>query len=203
MDDDNDKDRQEESRPTREVEPPDLSAQMKKREKEAKEKSEAKPIPKPPEATAHITLDGSLLIPEIRRDYGAGVDTGLDFVPVPVGVEPPADGVAWRILLVPDDTSLETIAIEIWTDAVIGRGQGADVNLADHLGNVKGVSRRHALLRPSPSALFLLDLGSSNGTQVNAVPLNQGMAHKIRHDDLVVFGRLQFTINVVQGLAVG
>lgn len=45
---------------------------------------------------------------------------------------------------------------------VLGRGSDADVRLTD-----AGVSRRHAEVRREGDEVFLVDLGSTNGTQVN------------------------------------
>jgi len=68
---------------------------------------------------------------------------------------------------------------------VIGRGEQANLRLADH-----GISRRHARLDFDGAQVVLTDLGSTNGTMVNgqrvsAVALNPG--------DIIQFGTTTLT----------
>ena len=59
--------------------------------------------------------------------------------------------------------SLEGREVPITVDrAVIGRSRECDVRLAD-----TNVSRRHAELRREESAYWIVDLGSTNGTELN------------------------------------
>lgn len=51
---------------------------------------------------------------------------------------------------------------------VIGRGEGADVIIPD-----RGVSRRHAEIRREGDEWVLIDLGSTNGTEVNGKRVNR------------------------------
>ncbi|MCC7491106.1 MAG: DUF3662 domain-containing protein [Fimbriimonadaceae bacterium] len=70
--------------------------------------------------------------------------------------------------------------------AVIGREPGCDlVLLAD------GVSRRHARVEPRADHYVIVDLGSTNGTQVNGARV---ALHELRHGSVVSIGtvRLQF-----------
>ncbi len=55
---------------------------------------------------------------------------------------------------------------------VLGRGAETDVRLTD-----MGVSRRHAEIRVEGAHVFLLDLGSSNGTTVNGRPIDRAALH--------------------------
>jgi diguanylate cyclase (GGDEF)-like protein len=50
---------------------------------------------------------------------------------------------------------------------VIGRGESSDILINDN-----SVSRRHALIQPAGSGYSVLDLGSTNGTFVNNVPVS-------------------------------
>lgn len=52
---------------------------------------------------------------------------------------------------------------------VIGRAQEADIAVA-----ADEISRRHALVKPTPDGLSVEDLGSSNGTYINGKRVQQG-----------------------------
>lgn len=63
---------------------------------------------------------------------------------------------------------------------VIGRMEGCDVVLQD-----PSVSRRHAEIRREGDEWALIDLGSTNGTEVNGVRVNR---HRLAHGDRIAFG---------------
>ena len=149
--------------------------------------------------TVDVTLDTEALIPAIRQDYGVGLGMGptLQFRPVPAPEGQRELPSAWRILLVPTDVKQPTIALYVWGDTVIGRGPEVDIDLTAYGGEEKGVSRRHARFRPSWSALYLMDLKSTNGTQLNGILVGPGRAAKLSHDDMLAFGSLHFTLHIL------
>ncbi|MGZ4239988.1 MAG: FhaA domain-containing protein [Actinomycetota bacterium] len=63
---------------------------------------------------------------------------------------------------------------------VIGRMEGCDVILPD-----PGVSRRHAEIRREGDEWVVIDLGSTNGTEVNGKRVNR---HRLTPGDRLVFG---------------
>ncbi|HLI26084.1 MAG TPA: FHA domain-containing protein [Chloroflexota bacterium] len=63
----------------------------------------------------------------------------------------------------------------------LGRSSASDVILAD-----ERVSRRHAQIRRLPQGWLLLDLGSSNGTQVNGYPVT--LPHLLQDGDEITLG---------------
>jgi hypothetical protein len=63
---------------------------------------------------------------------------------------------------------------------VIGRMQGCDVVLPD-----RGVSRRHAEVRREGDEWVVIDLGSTNGTDVNGRRVNR---HRLAPGDRLLFG---------------
>lgn len=73
---------------------------------------------------------------------------------------------------------------------VIGRGT-ADLAL-----DSPAVSRRHARLEGSRTALTLEDLGSSNGSSINGVPCLSGEIMYLGPDDVVVLGDVRFTVEI-------
>jgi hypothetical protein len=66
---------------------------------------------------------------------------------------------------------------------VIGRGQDCDIILDEHQ-----VSRQHARLQHTPQGWMLLDLGSTNGTQVNGQQLKAHVPYALRPGDRVALG---------------
>ena len=84
-----------------------------------------------------------------------------------------------------EDGSNRTFALREGTN-VIGRGQDAQFRLPD-----TGVSRRHVEIRWDGYAAVLNDLGSTNGTSVNDVPVSNweladGDRIRVGHSDIVV-----------------
>lgn len=63
---------------------------------------------------------------------------------------------------------------------IMGRMEGCDVILAD-----RGVSRRHAEIRREGDEWVVIDLGSTNGTDVNGKRVNR---HRLTHGDRIALG---------------
>ena len=70
-------------------------------------------------------------------------------------------------------------------DLSIGRSKERDIILPDHT-----ISRKHARLSKTPDGYLLEDLGSHNGTFVNATPIS---SHILRHNDQVKIGASMLT----------
>ncbi len=66
---------------------------------------------------------------------------------------------------------------------VIGRGQDCDIILNEHQ-----VSRQHARLQHTAQGWTLVDLGSTNGTQVNGQPLQAHAPYVLQPGDRVALG---------------
>lgn len=109
----------------------------------------------------------------------------------------------WRIVLVrAANPSTDVTGLELHDDVVLGRAAGSkdlpDFDLSLYNAAEYGVSRRHALLRPTARQLYLIDLNSTNGTQVNSVPQEMSMARALKHNDTLSFGALHLTIKIIQ-----
>jgi len=72
---------------------------------------------------------------------------------------------------------------------VIGRGQDCDIILDEHQ-----ISRRHAQLQQTPQGWMLVDLGSTNGTQVNGLPLRAQQPHAIQPGDRISVGACELVL---------
>jgi hypothetical protein len=108
----------------------------------------------------------------------------------------------WRLVLANADSPFNFKALEIHGDAVIGADpdsdDGLDVNMSDWQGRRSGVSRRHILLRPNGKRLFVMDLQSASGTDINGLPLGVGWAYALRDGDLISLGHLHLRVRIVQ-----
>ena len=69
-----------------------------------------------------------------------------------------------------------------------------DVDLSPYQAYARGVSRLHAVLKREATHVFLMDLGSSNGTYVNGKRLSPNVDHAIANGDVVALGKLKIQI---------
>lgn len=86
-------------------------------------------------------------------------------------------------------------------DFIIGRvseGQSIlpDIDLEPFEGFEAGVSRLHVQLHIGDDGINIMDLGSSNGTQLNNNPLLPQKKHPLKHKDLIRLGRLSLQVLV-------
>jgi FHA domain-containing protein len=70
---------------------------------------------------------------------------------------------------------------------VIGRSRDCDIQLAD-----ANVSRRHAELRQEGASYWIVDLGSTNGTEVNGKRIKRA---KLRDGDKIMLGSTEMTFD--------
>jgi pSer/pThr/pTyr-binding forkhead associated (FHA) protein len=121
---------------------------------------------------------------------------------VPSGYAGTKNVPVWRVLLRFGKGSQSVAAgLDVHADTVIGRGSGEaespDVDLTNLGALEHGVSRAHALLRPTRNSLYVIDLNSTNGTYVNTIPLNHGAAAAIHNRDRIAFAGLICVVEIV------
>jgi hypothetical protein len=134
-----------------------------------------------------------------RKLHNADASTE-DFIRLPHG----ASGTAaphWLVQLENLGLSATTLNIEIVSDVVLGITRSAhpmpDFDLAPYGGIEQGVSRQHAMLRPSERFLYLIDLGSTNGTCINKLQINYRIAVPLEDGDIVSLGTFSFTLKIL------
>lgn len=93
---------------------------------------------------------------------------------------------SWTLIAQSEALGAQTVTID--RDMVIGRQQQADIVVqAAH------VSRRHAaLMLKEDGSLWIEDLGSANGTQVNAQPISA--PQQLHEGDIISFQDLHFQV---------
>lgn len=72
-------------------------------------------------------------------------------------------------------------------EAIVGRGERADVRLRD-----RSVSRRHAALRQDGLTLVVTDLDSANGTRVNGERVVDST--RVEDGDVIAFGSAELRV---------
>ena len=75
------------------------------------------------------------------------------------------------------------------TETVIGRGDKADFRVEDDQ-----VSHCHCMIRVEGSVCTLVELGSLNGTRLNARELRSEMSTRMRHLDVVQLGETRIML---------
>jgi len=74
-------------------------------------------------------------------------------------------------------------------EAVIGRGEAADVSIPD-----RSISRRHALARLEGKTVVLEDLGSANGTSINGKVVRS--ATRAEDGDTIRIGAVNLRLHI-------
>ncbi|HLA08058.1 MAG TPA: FHA domain-containing protein [Anaerolineales bacterium] len=69
-----------------------------------------------------------------------------------------------------------------------------DIDLTPYQAYASGVSRLHAVVKRDGSQVFVMDLGSSNGTYINGRRLNPHMEEGLNHGDILALGKLKIQI---------
>jgi pSer/pThr/pTyr-binding forkhead associated (FHA) protein len=92
-------------------------------------------------------------------------------------------------LLVVEPAAMRGSTVSLDNDIVVGRAEDCEVTLADD----PFVSTRHARFFQRDGIWWVEDLGSTNGTLVNAQRLTE--AHQIRRDDRVQAGSAVFEVH--------
>lgn len=155
-------------------------------------------------AMAENRPDDTLIIPAPSSAGSGPVKGSPDhYLILPAGAEAPGDPAFpyWRIELHTAGPYDIALGMDVYGDVLLGRGseeaQRPDVDLELYRALEFGVSRRHAILRPTRQALYLLDLGSTNGTRVNSMTLGSSQAYPLQHNDVFSLGNMVFLVKII------
>lgn len=85
------------------------------------------------------------------------------------------------------------------TEFTLGRVSEAqpimpDIDLTPYQAYANGVSRLHAVLKREGKRVFVMDLGSSNGTYLNGKRLQPNVDQTLNHGDMLALGKLKIQI---------
>lgn len=84
--------------------------------------------------------------------------------------------------------------------AALGQAVIPDFDLTPYDGLAKGVSRIHSLILVTDKAIFIRDLTSINGTQINGIRLSPNMDYPLKSGDMITLGRLIISIKTISRL---
>jgi pSer/pThr/pTyr-binding forkhead associated (FHA) protein len=91
----------------------------------------------------------------------------------------------------------QKFTITVIEEVLIGRSvegdeqHRVDLDLTPQGGYQNGVSRRHARISKQDGALYIADLGSTNGTRINGSQLTPSREYRLRDGDEVEFARVR------------
>src|SRR5574341_775854 len=110
---------------------------------------------------------------------------------------------AWRIRFELSFDSRISLGLDINGEVALGRSHESNEGVVIDMGELAdaeqlGVSRRHALLRPSDTKLYILDLESTNGTWLNNYSIGVNMPYSLSNGDLLRLGRLEFVVKIIK-----
>jgi hypothetical protein len=167
--------------------------------------SEKPEQPKRPIVTGKLDANQkrAIIVPALGSFGTRFSSTEVIYHPVPYNYKIIQDPTPWRVLLKFGAPAPRiVVGLDIYGDVIIGRGsdgpQSPDIDLSNLDALALGVSRRHALLRPTQNKLFLIDLDSTNGSYVNAIPVGRGMAQVLKGGDTVALAGLNFVVEIVR-----
>ncbi len=150
-------------------------------------------------ASDHIKKVTSELSDEFLREQ---LDHKPDIEYHPVPLNTTSKGKAqWRIRLDVTFDSHIQVGLDIYSEVILGRGQ--ESHAFDTIFKVldidkMGLSRRHAALRPTDTHLYLVDLGSTNGSGINGSSIGVNTPYALNHGDLIRLGRLELTVYFIR-----
>ncbi len=132
----------------------------------------------------------------------AFLEPEVDYRPVPQpNVVAGASQVpVWRVRFDLATDPSKRFGLDINGEVILGRGGETPemVDLNPYEAGELGVSRRHLALRPTTTALYVIDLGSTNGTLRNGRSIGINTPYPLVNGDTLTLGRLQFVIRIIE-----
>lgn len=105
----------------------------------------------------------------------------------------------WRVRFDLASEPEKRFGLDINGEIILGRN-GEEPNVLDLSGfqaGSLGVSRQHLMLRPTPTHLFAIDMGSTNGTMRNGRSIGFNSPSRVVNGDVIALGKLQLIVNVI------
>jgi hypothetical protein len=128
----------------------------------------------------------------------------VEHISLPIGERTETEdkpAVNWLVKLICSDEKYRPLGLDIHNDVIVGRmtrESMPDLDLTLYRGTVLGVSRRHAMIRPTKKALYLTDLNSTNGTYLNGSRLDPGVSQALKEGDTISFAQIHFKLTIDQ-----
>ncbi len=132
-------------------------------------------------------------------DFGTIITEELAYRPVPYVEVDERKQPVWRVRFSLTDEKKQ-LGLEINDEIHLGRGKNESdlIDLTPYDAEKLGVSRQHVALRPTASNLFVIDLGSTNGTRRNGRSIGLNTPYALADGDVLTLGNLQLTVHIVK-----
>ena len=104
----------------------------------------------------------------------------------------------WRLLMQIGGDNQTTVGMEVRDQIILGRTDPLadyhpDLDLTPYGGQENGVSRRHLSIVQGDKALYVKDLGATNGTRINGGLIPARTFRKLNNGDQICFGDVCFS----------
>lgn len=121
----------------------------------------------------------------------------ISYRPVPKTAVTPFN---WRVYFETMSEPRESFGLDIQGELMLGRDIDEDnvVDLTACGAAEHGVSRQHAIIRPTATNLFLIDQGSTNGTSRNGRSVGINTPYPIVNGDVIGLGGLRLAVRIVE-----
>lgn len=136
-----------------------------------------------------------------KKKMGTMRDVSYQPIPDPSTISGMKGKNVWRIRFESVTEADHVFGLDINGDCTVGRGETGSLehfNLNPYGAGDMGVSRRHAMLHPTPEKLYISDLGSTNGTRINGKSIGVNSPYSLNNGDILALGFLQFVVRIVQ-----
>lgn len=124
----------------------------------------------------------------------------VEFRPAP-DTKPMKDRPVWKVRFDLVDDPTQAFGLDLNGEVILGREPKPDpayVDLSRFHADEMGVSRQHAMLRPTGTKLYLIDLGSTNGSYRNGYSIGVKTPYGISNGDVIALGRLQLVVRIIE-----
>jgi two-component system, OmpR family, phosphate regulon sensor histidine kinase PhoR len=146
-----------------------------------------------------MTKEYKKRMPQETTHFQVGADAAniaISYRPVPKTAVTPYN---WRVYFEILSEPSENFGLDIQGELFLGRDVDQDnvVDLTTCGAAEHGVSRRHAMLRPTVTNLFLIDQGSTNGTTRNGRSIGVKTPYPVVNGDVISLGGLRLALHIV------
>jgi two-component system, OmpR family, phosphate regulon sensor histidine kinase PhoR len=129
------------------------------------------------------------------------LQAGLIYRPAPYAAAagPAPDRSVWRTRFELVADPARCFGLDINGEVILGRDTDLPdvIDLNPYGAATQGVSRQHVMLRPTPTNLFAIDLGSTNGTLRNGRSIGVNTPYPLVNGDTLSLGGLQLKVWIV------
>jgi signal transduction histidine kinase len=147
-------------------------------------------------APAYKPITDRLVDPLVRRI--TPLEHPVEYYPFPHS--DPGSRLIWRVRFEFADDPAKRFGLDLNDEVILGRGSEASnvIDLGPFDATRLGVSRHHLMLQPTSTALYVVDLGSTNGTQRNGQSIGVRTPYSLANGDTLTLGRLSFLVSIIE-----